>query len=411
MIRCLNFPECGSVSLTIVTQITIMVTLSKLRNTKLCRGEPTGTRRRPSGRGGLTMSDVLLDGEQSPANHSVYSGSSSCVAAPESQCQPWEVAEALRATQVGIEQFLGNSHAAQSDTFSRMLETLALVRKMPSVADILAAVPEMICTVGRFDRALVSHVRGSTWIPHVTSSLSPGAATGSTPVTIASVMLNSARIEAEVVRRRTTTLVSACDNNLDGYGSIFGDLKPCGYIVTPVTVGGSVSGLLHVDNHQSSRALSEADRDVVRFFAENLGMICERMLLSERAREQQRSMSAAFSIAESMIEDIHLTPNSLATATAPGLQSRAPFGGVVDRTDLVASQASSHVHFTVREWDVLELLATGCTNSDAARRLSVSESTVKSHVKHIHKKLGVNNRAAAIAKYARMTQSRRLQVG
>jgi DNA-binding NarL/FixJ family response regulator len=50
-----------------------------------------------------------------------------------------------------------------------------------------------------------------------------------------------------------------------------------------------------------------------------------------------------------------------------------------------------------RELDVLGLIAQGCSNREAAVRLFISEATVKTHVLHIYAKLGVNDRAAAVA--------------
>lgn len=50
-----------------------------------------------------------------------------------------------------------------------------------------------------------------------------------------------------------------------------------------------------------------------------------------------------------------------------------------------------------RELEVLELVARGSTNRDAASRLFISEATVKTHLLHIYAKLGVNDRAAAVA--------------
>ena len=45
----------------------------------------------------------------------------------------------------------------------------------------------------------------------------------------------------------------------------------------------------------------------------------------------------------------------------------------------------------------LWLSRTGCSNREAAARLFISEATVKTHVLHIYAKLGVNDRAAAVA--------------
>ncbi|HST65548.1 MAG TPA: response regulator transcription factor [Mycobacteriales bacterium] len=52
---------------------------------------------------------------------------------------------------------------------------------------------------------------------------------------------------------------------------------------------------------------------------------------------------------------------------------------------------------SAREQEVLELVARGATNREAARQLFVSEATVKTHLLHLYAKLGVNDRAAAVA--------------
>ncbi|WP_157254082.1 response regulator transcription factor [Nonomuraea typhae] len=49
-----------------------------------------------------------------------------------------------------------------------------------------------------------------------------------------------------------------------------------------------------------------------------------------------------------------------------------------------------------REMEVLELVAAGNTNREAAARLFITEATVKSHLLSIYAKLGVNDRAAAV---------------
>jgi DNA-binding NarL/FixJ family response regulator len=49
-----------------------------------------------------------------------------------------------------------------------------------------------------------------------------------------------------------------------------------------------------------------------------------------------------------------------------------------------------------REREVLALIADGTTNREAAKRLFVSEATIKTHLLHIYDKLGVRDRAAAV---------------
>ena len=50
-----------------------------------------------------------------------------------------------------------------------------------------------------------------------------------------------------------------------------------------------------------------------------------------------------------------------------------------------------------RELEVLTLVARGATNREAAARLFISEATVKTHLLHVYAKLGVNDRASAVA--------------
>jgi DNA-binding NarL/FixJ family response regulator len=50
-----------------------------------------------------------------------------------------------------------------------------------------------------------------------------------------------------------------------------------------------------------------------------------------------------------------------------------------------------------REFEVLGLIASGRTNREAAAHLFISEATVKTHLLHIYGKLGVKDRASAVA--------------
>ena len=74
------------------------------------------------------------------------------------------------------------------------------------------------------------------------------------------------------------------------------------------------------------------------------------------------------------------------TVLAPAIAAR-----LVRRTTGAAQTLTS------REVEILELLARGLANKELARRLLVSEATVKSHLAHVYGKLGVDSRAAAVA--------------
>ncbi|OKJ09159.1 response regulator [Kitasatospora sp. CB01950] len=52
---------------------------------------------------------------------------------------------------------------------------------------------------------------------------------------------------------------------------------------------------------------------------------------------------------------------------------------------------------SARELEVLELIAKGTTNREAARQLFISEATVKTHLLHLYAKLNATDRASAVA--------------
>ena len=81
-------------------------------------------------------------------------------------------------------------------------------------------------------------------------------------------------------------------------------------------------------------------------------------------------------------------------AAAAGESALAP--AVASRLD--ASQRSADQRLTVREAEVLQLVAAGSTNREIGQALFLSEATVKSHLVHIFTKLGVGSRTAAVAK-------------
>jgi DNA-binding NarL/FixJ family response regulator len=71
---------------------------------------------------------------------------------------------------------------------------------------------------------------------------------------------------------------------------------------------------------------------------------------------------------------------------------------------LVRRMSAPRTALSPREAEILEVLATGATNREAAKRLFISESTVKTHLVHLYEKLGVDSRTAAL----RVARERRL---
>jgi len=59
---------------------------------------------------------------------------------------------------------------------------------------------------------------------------------------------------------------------------------------------------------------------------------------------------------------------------------------------------------TDREWEVLDLLASGESTDAIARRLVLSTETVRSHLKNLYRKLGVRSRSEAIGAAERLRE-------
>lgn len=85
--------------------------------------------------------------------------------------------------------------------------------------------------------------------------------------------------------------------------------------------------------------------------------------------------------------------------STPGLTSVSIFGHLPAATDPVPSGTETEAvsFLSAREAEVIALMAEGLTNAQIGRRLTITEGTVKSHVKRILRKTSSSNRAEAVA--------------
>ncbi|MFE6281054.1 response regulator [Streptomyces sp. NPDC057877] len=89
-------------------------------------------------------------------------------------------------------------------------------------------------------------------------------------------------------------------------------------------------------------------------------------------------------------------PEELFAAIHAAAQGRTALSPPV-ASRVMASLRSPHPTLTARESDILGQLARGLGNRDIARALFISEATVKTHLRRIYDKLGVDTRAGAVA--------------
>jgi len=72
------------------------------------------------------------------------------------------------------------------------------------------------------------------------------------------------------------------------------------------------------------------------------------------------------------------------------------------KVSLCKSHVSLDEPLSLRELEVLRLMAAGFANADIAKKLFISINTVKTHISHIFGKLGVASRTQAVAKARRL---------
>ncbi|WP_370325441.1 response regulator [Euzebya sp.] len=92
------------------------------------------------------------------------------------------------------------------------------------------------------------------------------------------------------------------------------------------------------------------------------------------------------------IREVHAGGTHVSPTVAPALFELV-------RTGATTGGPGSADGLTEREIDVVNLIAQGRSNAEIAEALFVSEKTVKNHINRAYAKLGVSNRAEAIAKW------------
>jgi DNA-binding CsgD family transcriptional regulator len=151
------------------------------------------------------------------------------------------------------------------------------------------------------------------------------------------------------------------------------------YVAAPVMPGGNVIAMLHVDRYFSGGAMTEDDVEILWTFAEAFGYAYERMRLLSRLRRHAAELAQS---------------GGMPVMTPPVV---TPLGSRGADTKQAAELSDSPL--TAREREVIGLVSSGATNQEIAAALVISESTVKSHVKHILRKLGAANRAEAVSRH------------
>ncbi len=260
--------------------------------------------------------------------------------------------------------------------------------------------PMEVCRSCGFDRAILFRLRDSQLVAEaVHYENDPDGASEllgfarANPVDLTHMLL-----ETEMVRRRIPMQVPDAKNDPRVYRPIADACDTYSYVAAPIMPEGRVIGFFHADRYYQQRTVDEFDREMLWAFAEGFGYAFERTVLTERMRTQRDQVRGMVQSTEQLMNE--LCDTEIAVATVEGEDS-----ATVGRAAAMLASSPSRMDqlLTRREVEVIKLMAAGETNAGIASRLVISEGTVKSHAKHILRKLRASNRAEAVSRYLRIS--------
>jgi DNA-binding CsgD family transcriptional regulator len=268
---------------------------------------------------------------------------------------------------------------------------LGRLRAIQSTAELIDRVCEELVRSCGFERVALSKVEDGMWKPWKAYFTTPDLFDWFDTWLGSAIPLDEMTLETELLEQRRPAVVHDAASDPRVHRMVH-QAESNSYVVAPIT-SGEVIGFLHADYYPTDHRADELDRDVLWMFAEGFGQIYERTLLLERLRAQRDQVREAMSVVEGIMTE--LCNSEIELSRQPGS------GSVVMRTlgSALTPLDDDLDELTAREREVLELMVAGATNSTIADQLVISEGTVKSHVKHILRKLGVVNRSQAIARY------------
>ncbi len=285
----------------------------------------------------------------------------------------------------------------QRRAFTAVQSALGRLREIDTVAAMIRAVPPEVVRCG-FDRALLSRVEESVWLPeawHDTGDPEGGAGildVGRTERRRIDHLL----LESEMVRRRTALVVRDAESDPRTHISLRAATDTRSYVAAPIMPEGRVIGFLHADCYRTRREVDELDRDVLWMIAEGVGYALERTVLLERLESLRVRVKGLTSEISGVVDEIADAEVEVDVSA----RTRATVVSTPARPRIAASGDPRLVALlTRRELEIMEHMAHGESNQEIARRLIISEGTVKTHVKHILRKLGAGNRAEAVSRF------------
>jgi DNA-binding CsgD family transcriptional regulator len=269
---------------------------------------------------------------------------------------------------------------ARTMRFNDVADGLSRLRAVSGGRDLVDAACQEVAGRCGFARAVVSRIDADTWAPSAAHFAAADRSWFADWVD-ARIPLAPGSPERLTMSHRKTALVLDTDATEVHRPIIVESGNSTSYVVAPIVSQGEVVGLIHADHYPTDRRVDDLDRDVLRAFADGFSRLYERVDLLSRLESQRHQVRT-------------ITDTALRASDEHERVAGASFGVAVP------VQVEAFDDLTPREAEVLRLMVAGHSNPAVASMLGISVDTVKSHVKQVLRKLGVSNRAQAIARAA-----------
>jgi DNA-binding CsgD family transcriptional regulator len=288
-------------------------------------------------------------------------------------------------------ELLDHDLARRVKSISEIRNALGYLRGLPP-RQMIHAAPKVLSREFAYARTMISTVRGSLWLPQHAYIEDEGADPHSRSllefIDGRQIQLAEAPLETELVRKRCGVFAPSPADDKRVFKEIMEASGCFGYIGAPITIQGRAIGILHADRPEPHGIVTMDHLEQLEAFAECLSVAFESAALEEKAAQQRLEV-------DSLCGNVDELLSQSARSVLWSLPGAAPQHGVYYLRDQPVL-----TELTSREREIMSHVATGATNGQIARYLVISEGTVKSHLKHIAKKLNTSSRAAAVATYA-----------
>jgi|SRR5215218_4656419 len=288
----------------------------------------------------------------------------------------------------------GRGTARRLQAIAGAHEGLERLRAVEDAEELLRRAAAEACRCCGLQRCVVARVDGGDWVlVHAHFQDDPAAAQAYADRLLRDhVSLARSPLESEMLRRRTAVLLDATAAPQSIVTARDAPPPLTAHVACPVVVGERVIAFLYAGGGE--HGVDALDRDALHWFAGGIADLYERAVLTGRLRAQRDHVRQMATTATTVMTELCEAEIELRTSTNDdsAIASSAT-------TVFVAPERRLESLLTRREVEVLALMAAGASNADVADRLVIAEGTVKSHVKHILRKLRAANRAEAVARY------------